>query len=111
MPKFTKNEQAVYNLIANISYSGSVAIMEDLENHTDLGAKQARGVISSLVKKNLISVDEFQNGFEPVENQYWPTSRKHDERGEDQLWGQFWSDELSEAGYDAELIKDDEVKA
>ena len=105
--KFTKNEQAVYNLIAGISYDGSVADIQDLVKFTHLDAKQARGVISSLVKKDMILVDEFENAFEPVQIHYWPITRKYP----DQLWGSFWSDYLTDAEYKAELIEDWEVQS
>lgn len=99
---FTKLEQQVFNIIAEISMSGSVTDIDDLIAD-NLTAKQARGVIASLVKKDKVVVDEHKNGFETVIH-YWPTTRD----------GQtcfFWCDELTEDEYLNELIKDGEVRS
>lgn len=99
---FTKHEQTAFNTIAAISMSGSVADIDDIVSE-ELNSKQARGVISSLVKKGKIFVDEFQNGHEPVQYHYWPIASDPD-------CGGFWCDYLSESEYEAELITNDMVK-
>ena len=104
---YTANEKKVYNQIAAISFGGSVADIDDIVGVNGLDAKQARGVISSLVKKDLITIDEFQNGFDPVEIHYWPTLRFDTEVMEAGDSGFFWCDELSKDEYEAQLIEDD----
>tara|TARA_R100001530_G_scaffold94257_3_gene65474 strand:+ start:39 stop:350 length:312 start_codon:yes stop_codon:yes gene_type:complete len=103
MTTYTKNERKVFNAIATMSADGSVASIEDVVTETGIPAKETRGVIGSLVKKNRVEIDEFQNGFEPVRVDYWPVTR--DGRG-----GFFWCDELTAEETAAEMIREDEVK-
>jgi hypothetical protein len=114
---YTELEMKVYNLAAAISMSGSVTVMEDIVT-LGITAKVARGVIASLVKKDMMTVDLYKNLGEPDEMHYWPTTRiwkdswvsSTGEKIESPLAGSFWCDNLTDEEYEAELIKPEEVK-
>ena len=92
---YTEKEMKVFNLIAEISMDGSVASMPDIVRSCAIGAKVARGVIASLVKKNRVSVDDYEANGDPMRFDYWPTRR--DGCG----GGCFWGDELTDEEYEA----------
>jgi len=72
MKKLTRLEAKVYNFIKNetsVEFMEMVDI-EDLERGVHEKAKVLRGVISSLVKKDLIEVEEYDSNLN-VQHFYW----------------------------------------
>jgi len=96
MITYTKNEQKLFNLIAEESMNGGVVDITNF-SHYELTTKQVRGVISSLVKKNKIWVDDDDSHESPV---FWPEHSKYG--------CCFWCDEVP-AG-EEEYILDSDLK-
>lgn len=68
---YTELEKKIFNVIASTSMDGSVADIKDVTEETGVYAGVARGVISSLVKKGKIYVEECNlNGVKTIF--YWP---------------------------------------
>ena len=96
MITYTKNEQRIFNKIAEESMSGNVLDITDF-SQDELTTKQIIGVISSLVKKNKIFVDDDTPNESPV---FWPEHSKYG--------CCFWCDEVP-AG-EEEYILDSELR-
>jgi len=71
--KLTKLEKKVYNFIEKNTCPEDMDMVDinDLVKEIGESAKVLRGVISSLVKKDLIEVEEFDNGFDKPQFFYW----------------------------------------
>ena len=100
---YTTKEQKTFNGIAAESFDGGVSEISDVVEHTGLSAKEARGVLSSLVKKGRVVVEEFENFGVPTLIHYWPVRKDGSDRGV------FWIDCLNREEFEAELITDEEV--
>ena len=57
MTTYTKNEQTVFNLIANESGEGGAIGFVDIEKATGINIKSLRGIVTSLEKKGRVDVD------------------------------------------------------
>ena len=97
MTTYTKHEQRIFNKIARESMNGNALDITDFWSD-ELTTKQIRGVISSLVKKNKIWVDDEKVGGSLF---IWPNHSKYG--------CQFWCDVVSEG--EEEYITDSEVNA
>lgn len=99
MKTFTKNEMAVFNEIASISFDGSVATIKDLTT-AHLTGQQAGGVLASLITKGMVFAER-----SPVTGDddiiYWPN---HPEYG-----AVFLTDYLSDDEFKAFLITEEQV--
>lgn len=95
MQTYTKNEQRIFNIIAADSMEGGAMDITDFKND-ELSTKQIRGVISSLVKKGKIWVDDDECHRSPV---FWPRHSVYN--------CCFWTDCVPEG--EEEFITDDEV--
>jgi len=69
----TELENKVYGFIEKNSDAECMECVDikDLIKGVGENAKVLRGVISSLVKKDMIEVEEFDNGFDRIEYYYW----------------------------------------
>lgn len=98
MKTYTKNEQRIFNKIAELSLEGDAANINSFCGD-EMTAKEIRGVISSLVKKNKLRVNEdvTMDGVPTL----WPVHTKHGPC--------FWTDCVAEG--EEEFITDNEVAA
>ena len=95
MTTYTKSEQRIFNKIAEASMGGNILDIKDF-SQDELTTKQIRGVISSLVKKNKIFVDDDTPNESPV---FWPEHSKYGSC--------FWCDVVSEG--EEEYILDSDL--
>ena len=100
MTTFTKNEQRIFNQIAQASLEGGILDINDFSDD-ELNAQQLGGVISSLVQKGKVMVDEVDAVDGKVEGLLWPIHSVHGPC--------FWTDYVAEG--EEELITDDMVIA
>tara|TARA_B110000483_G_C18166846_1_gene531651 strand:+ start:379 stop:672 length:294 start_codon:yes stop_codon:yes gene_type:complete len=97
MTTYTKHEQRIFNKIARESMNGNALDITDFSDD-EFTTKQIRGVLSSLVKKNKIWVDDEEVGGSLF---IWPNHSKYG--------CCFWCDVVSEG--EEEYITDSEVNA
>jgi len=95
MTTYTKNEQRIFNTIAQFSMQGAALDVRDF-CYDELTTKEIRGVIASLVKKKKIWVDGDDCPESPI---LWPVHTKHGPC--------FWTDYVAKG--EEEFITDDEV--
>lgn len=101
MTTYTKNEQRIFNTIAQYSMQGVALNIRDFCND-ELTTKEIRGVIASLVKKKKIWVDDDDCHESPI---FWPMHSKNKGHG----WAHcfFWTDYVAKG--EEEFITDNEV--
>jgi len=97
MTTYTKNEQRIFNKIAEASMEGGAMDIRHFIND-ELSTKQIRGVIASLVKKRKIWVDDDKCFKSPI---FWPIHTAYGPC--------FWTDCVAKG--EEEFITDDEVAA
>ena len=101
MTTYTKLEQTVFNLIATESSHGGCVGYEEIEKVTGINIKSLRGIVSSLVSKGRVDVDNEPVNGQPC-NIIWPIHPLTEESG-------FWCDYMDQDGVSEGLISDEMV--
>ncbi len=102
MTTYTKNEQTVFNLIANESGGGGAIGFVEIEKVTGISINSLRGIVTSLEKKGRVDVDNEPVNGQPC-NIIWPIHPLTGDSG-------FWCDYLDDDGISEGLISDEMVK-
>lgn len=99
---YTKNEQTVFNLIANESAAGGAIGYTEISRATGIDVKALRGIVTSLEVKGRVSVDNEPVNGEPC-NIIWPIHPVTGDCG-------FWCDYLDADEVSTGLISDEMVR-
>lgn len=95
---YTSKEQAIYNLLADYATDCSCAGFDEIKDELNIPVSVARGVVTSLVKKKMVVVDEDNDIVWAI----------HRGTGADGFWGDY---NISADDQKASRIKDEEVAA